>query len=92
MHAGLLPNSCQAILTRDLWQFEPFPLRSATGHDISEWRRGCIGISRDWGRGLYEEPSLAVLRVIEVLVSSTVALVQSLIYGRYVKPWLMPAD
>lgn len=44
------------------------------------------------GQGLYEEPSLAVPRVIEVLVGCTVALVQSLIYGRYVKPWLMPAD
>jgi len=33
-----------------------------------------------------------MLRVIEVLIGSTVALIQSLIYGRYVKPWLMPED
>lgn len=43
-------------------------------------------------QGLHEELSLAMLRVIEVLVGSTVALIQSLIYGRYVKPWLMPSD
>jgi uncharacterized membrane protein YccC len=44
------------------------------------------------GQGLHEELSLAMLRVIEVLVGSTVALIQSLIYGRYVKPWFMPSD
>ncbi|QDH61956.1 FUSC family protein [Pandoraea pnomenusa] len=44
------------------------------------------------GQGLHEELSLAMLRVIEVLVGSTVALIQSLVYGRYVKPWLMSAD
>lgn len=43
-------------------------------------------------QGLHEELSLAALRVIEVLVGSTVALIQSLIYGRWVKPWLMPSD
>ncbi|MBN9114231.1 MAG: FUSC family protein, partial [Pandoraea sp.] len=44
------------------------------------------------GQGLHQELSLAMLRVIEVLIGSTVALIQSLIYGRYVKPWLMPTD